>query len=193
MELFYKAISNMKNRLKDSEGFTLIELAIALVVIGIIIGMAIKGKSLIDTSNTKSDLQKINKIQTAMSSYYAKYSSLPSSQDSLVGEALVSANDFTFSDGTTWELKNCKGSSNSGFDLSAYSTATGKKCVRTENGADMTLCILDITLDDGHRTTGYMRGDGSSVGSDDYTDAAGNAAVCNTLTDTGKDAAFRVW
>ncbi|MCI4625734.1 MAG: type II secretion system GspH family protein [Candidatus Magnetoovum sp. WYHC-5] len=190
-----KKISVYLHRMQitKSSGFTLIELAIALVVIGIIIGMAVKGISLIDTSNKKADIQRINKIQTAVASYYAKYSSLPASQSALVTEGGVSSNDFTFSDGTTWALQNCTGSSNSGYTEDTYSTSSGMKCVHTDNGIDQTLCILDITLDDGYNTTGYVRGDGATPGNDDYTDAAGNAAVCNGLTGSNRDASVRVW
>ncbi|MBP9610124.1 MAG: type II secretion system protein, partial [Laribacter sp.] len=39
--------------MKNQSGFTLIELSIVLVVIGLIIGMWFKGKDLIDSAKTK--------------------------------------------------------------------------------------------------------------------------------------------
>lgn len=51
--------------MKNQSGFTLIELSIVLVVIGLIIGMGFKGKDLIDSAKTKSLQTQIMKIQTA--------------------------------------------------------------------------------------------------------------------------------
>lgn len=59
------------------KGFTLVELAIVLVVIGLLMGMAFKGKTLIESARSKSDYQKINKIATAVSTYYSKYGIIP--------------------------------------------------------------------------------------------------------------------
>lgn len=60
-----------------SKGFSLVEMAIVLVVIGVIAGLAFKGKSLIDSARIKADIQKINKISTAITTYYSKYGTLP--------------------------------------------------------------------------------------------------------------------
>ena len=54
------------------KGFTIVELAIVLVVIGIIIGMAVKGKSLVDAARVKADLARIYKIEAATAVYYTK-------------------------------------------------------------------------------------------------------------------------
>ena len=54
------------------KGFTIVELAIVLVVIGIILGMAVKGKSLVDAARVKADLARIHKVESATAIYYAK-------------------------------------------------------------------------------------------------------------------------
>lgn len=59
------------------KGFTLVELAIVLVVIGLLMGMAFKGKSLVDAARTKADIRKIEKMSTAINTYFAKYDTLP--------------------------------------------------------------------------------------------------------------------
>lgn len=64
-----------KNSLKS--GFTIVELAIVLVVIGIILAMAVKGKQLVETARIKADLAQIYKFETAFSIYYAKTGVLP--------------------------------------------------------------------------------------------------------------------
>jgi prepilin-type N-terminal cleavage/methylation domain-containing protein len=58
-------------------GFTLVELAIVLVIIGLILGMAFKGKDLIDGAKVKSAQANINKIQAGMNIYFERYGSYP--------------------------------------------------------------------------------------------------------------------
>lgn len=93
---------------KNAKGFTLVELAIVLVVIGLLMGMAFKGKSLIDSARLKADIQKINKISTAVNVYYSKYDTLPGKYptgtnkgkidsktfyETLIGEGLIKESD----------------------------------------------------------------------------------------------------
>lgn len=56
-------------------GFTLVELAIVLVIIGLILGMAFKGKDLIDGAKVKSAEASVNKIVSAMYVYFERYNS----------------------------------------------------------------------------------------------------------------------
>jgi prepilin-type N-terminal cleavage/methylation domain-containing protein len=53
------------------KGFTIVELAIVLVVIGIILGMAVKGKALVDAARMKAAVAKINKFEAAVAILYA--------------------------------------------------------------------------------------------------------------------------
>jgi prepilin-type N-terminal cleavage/methylation domain-containing protein len=53
------------------KGFTFVELAIVLVIIGIIMGMALKGRSLIEGAKTRSEIRKIERIQAALSTWVA--------------------------------------------------------------------------------------------------------------------------
>ncbi|MDR2400068.1 MAG: prepilin-type N-terminal cleavage/methylation domain-containing protein [Deferribacteraceae bacterium] len=54
--------------------FTFVELAIVLVIIGIIMGMLIKGRALIEVSRLKNELRKIERIQTEVAGWFAKTS-----------------------------------------------------------------------------------------------------------------------
>lgn len=93
----------------NKKGFTLVELAIVLVVIGLLMGMAFKGKTLIESARAKADYQKINKIEAALNIYNSKYGTLPGLVKSgpdignispklfykaIIDEGLLQASDF---------------------------------------------------------------------------------------------------
>lgn len=59
------------------KGVTLIELAIVLVVIGSLLGLAFKGKELVESARLKADMNKIHKIATAISVYLSSNNKLP--------------------------------------------------------------------------------------------------------------------
>lgn len=95
----------LKNNIR---GFTLVELAIVLVVIGLLMGMAFKGKALVDATRYKADINKIEKLSTALNVYHSKYGTIPglgaaasnggatvrSMYDMLINEGLVKDSDF---------------------------------------------------------------------------------------------------
>ncbi len=58
-------------------GFTLIEMAIVLVVIGLILGMVYKSRQLIASAKVKKMAANYNKIIGAMNTYYDRYGSYP--------------------------------------------------------------------------------------------------------------------
>lgn len=62
---------------KRQQGFTLVELAIVLVIIGLILGMAFKGRELIDGARVRSMQAAQNKIQAAINTYFERYGELP--------------------------------------------------------------------------------------------------------------------
>ncbi|MDQ7031414.1 MAG: prepilin-type N-terminal cleavage/methylation domain-containing protein [Desulfonauticus sp.] len=66
-----------QGRVKGQRGFTLIELAIVLVIIGLIIGMAMKGKALIDGAKVKNLAAQYNKIVAAINTFYERYGFYP--------------------------------------------------------------------------------------------------------------------
>lgn len=60
-----------------SQGFTLIEMAIVLVVIGLILGMVFKGRQLIASAKVKNANAGYNKVIAGMNIFYDRYGFYP--------------------------------------------------------------------------------------------------------------------
>jgi prepilin-type N-terminal cleavage/methylation domain-containing protein len=58
-------------------GFTLVELAVVLVIIGLIIGGVLVGQDLINSARLQAQVKQIDKYQAAVETFRAKYSGLP--------------------------------------------------------------------------------------------------------------------
>jgi len=58
-------------------GFTLIELSIVLVIIGLIIGSILVGQDMIAAANIRAQLSQIDKYNAAVNTFKAKYGGLP--------------------------------------------------------------------------------------------------------------------
>ncbi len=65
-----------KNKV-NSQGFTLIEMAIVLVVIGLILGMVYKGRQLVEQGRVKKLIANRNKIISGINTFFDRYSFLP--------------------------------------------------------------------------------------------------------------------
>lgn len=58
-------------------GFTLVEMATVLVIVGLLLGMAFKGKDLIDGARVKSIYASASKVQSAMQIFFERYQAYP--------------------------------------------------------------------------------------------------------------------
>ena len=67
----------MRKRLKREKGFTLVELAIVLVIIGVLLGAILKGQSMIKQAKVKRVKSDIDAIVAAVYAYQDKYGYLP--------------------------------------------------------------------------------------------------------------------
>jgi len=61
----------------DKQGFTLIELSIVLVIIGLIVGGILVGQELIRTAQTRATIAQIEKYNTAVNTFRNKFDALP--------------------------------------------------------------------------------------------------------------------
>jgi prepilin-type N-terminal cleavage/methylation domain-containing protein len=67
---------NTKN-LKKQNGFTLIELAIVIVIIGLLVAGVLQGQSLIQSSRINSTVSKVQNYNAAVNTFKGKYNALP--------------------------------------------------------------------------------------------------------------------
>ena len=67
----------MKERLKNAKGFTLIELAIVLVIIGIILGAVLKGQELINNAKAERVVNDSRGLVALAYTFYDRYGRFP--------------------------------------------------------------------------------------------------------------------
>src|SRR3954468_15196423 len=62
---------------RTQEGFTLVEIAIVLVIIGLLLGGILKGQEMITQAKIKNVVNDFNGITAAVNSYQDRYKALP--------------------------------------------------------------------------------------------------------------------
>jgi len=63
--------------MRNQKGFTLVEIAIVLVIVGLLLGGVLKGQAMIGTAKTNSLIKKLESLQTAYYAFQDKYSAVP--------------------------------------------------------------------------------------------------------------------
>ena len=87
----------------SEKGFTLVELAIVLIIIGLIVGGVLKGQDLIESAQLKSVMVQVNNSRTATSTFLDKYDAYPGDFDSAkaqIDTSLTNGNQNGIVDGS---------------------------------------------------------------------------------------------
>ena len=178
-------------RANSQKGFTLVELAIVLVIIGIILGAVLKGQEMIKQAKIKRVKSDIDSIVAAVYSYQDKYGVLPG-DDPNNRETDLGATDCTGGNGDgvfsntdestcAWqeligagfiagdpsihdESKVAKRSPFGGRYLFRYSGALGKNYIYVDNIPSDVAKSLDEKYDDGSYNSGDIRANADYTG-----------------------------
>ena len=71
----------MKANRKSEAGFTLVEIAIVMVIIGLLIGGILKGQAMIQNAKVKRVVKQADELRAAVMSFYDKYGVYPGDEN----------------------------------------------------------------------------------------------------------------
>ena len=72
---------NLKKINKDQAGFTLVEIAIVMVIIGLLIGGVLKGQAMIQNAKVKRVVKQGDELRAAIMTFYDKYGVYPGDEN----------------------------------------------------------------------------------------------------------------
>jgi hypothetical protein len=75
--------------MRDNKGFTVYELAIVLIIVGLIMGLVLKVNAIIDVARLKKECAKFENMRSAFTIYYKNYKGLPGADGSSGGTGLT--------------------------------------------------------------------------------------------------------
>ena len=113
-----------RNSLPTTRGFTLIEVAIVLAIVGLLLGGVLKGQALVDSARVRSLSSEVTGIQSAWFSFQDRYRSIPgdfsSAPSQIDSEAIAGNGNGRLDDGreraAVWQQLSMAGLISGRFD-----------------------------------------------------------------------------
>ncbi len=195
----------MNAKLHKQQGFTLVEIAIVLVIIGLLLGAVFKGQELINQAKVKNVTKKMDEVRAAAYTYLDKYNALPGDDGTAhtnptITAVTSNADDGQINDSDFWTQIHEAGLLE-GSGSTAAKTPYGTPLYVGYNAAglgDNAVCALvpaevaqqiDDKHDDGDATKGSYRDGGTTASAPSttaptataYTATAGNHWLCTKL------------
>mgnify|MGYP003491276646 CR=1 FL=1 len=84
------------SRPRHNQGFTLVEISIVLVIIGLILGGILNAQSVIRNAQTKDSIKALNDMSAAARQFFDRYGMWPGDFSNAVASGLVCANGESF-------------------------------------------------------------------------------------------------
>jgi prepilin-type N-terminal cleavage/methylation domain-containing protein len=179
----YQEVSDMR-RMTSQKGFTLVEIAIVLVIIGLLLGALLKGQEMISSAKIKRVVKQADEIRAAALTYQDLYKYLPGDDPATVGlqvgngDGLVAAGANEQADvfvdlaaknlvsGTYTAARPYPTHAFGGQIWLVYAAVQGKttQWIQYQNIPGDRAQIIDTTYDDGNFATGSIRGSGAYTG-----------------------------
>ena len=71
----------LRKKAKEEKGFTLVEIAIVMVIIGLLIGGVLKGQGMIQNAKVKSVVKQADELRAGIMGFYDKFGVYPGDED----------------------------------------------------------------------------------------------------------------
>ncbi|WP_218644617.1 prepilin-type N-terminal cleavage/methylation domain-containing protein [Thiomicrorhabdus cannonii] len=183
-----KDLQQMQAKLENQKGFTLVEIAIVLVIIGLLLGGVLKGQEMINSAKIKSDTDTLVSLQAAAYAYKDRTgaypgtpydpATAPTASKVVIANATTEASPNAAGDGSFFADIFDEGFTKSPnpaveHETTAFYTVTNAvRIAGTAGNAVNQICInnieenvafgMDQKLDDGIATTGNVRMTGTA-------------------------------